>query len=78
MILFYDNFNDRNFTIIREQYQQQCGGLFPEVRDEHAIDEVVRQLKIKINTTESHELLYGCALSSCAEDSQKLVKAMLD
>lgn len=67
-------FHNQNFTIIREQYRQQCGGSFPEPCNESAVKEVARQLKIKIDTTESLELLRDCVISSSEEDSRTVVK----
>ncbi|CAF4435794.1 unnamed protein product [Rotaria sp. Silwood2] len=67
-------FNDRNFIIIRERYQQQCGGSFPELYDESAVKEVARQLKIKINTAEYLDLLRDCIFSSSMKDSRTLAE----
>ncbi|CAF4640531.1 unnamed protein product [Rotaria sp. Silwood2] len=67
-------FNDRNFIIIRERYQQQCGGSFPELYDESAVKEVARQLKIKINTAECLDLLRDCIFSSSMKDSRTLAE----
>jgi hypothetical protein len=72
------DFNDRNFITIRERYEQQCGGSFPESKDECAVKEVARQLKIKTDTTESLELLRDCVFISNIEDSRNVVKATCD
>ncbi len=71
------SFNDDNFRIIREQYRQQCGGSFPTSLNELAADEVPEQLNIKIDTSESLQLLYDCVSSSEINVSRLLVKKKL-
>ena len=67
-------FSDRKFIIIREKYQEQCGGSFPEEQDESAIREVARQLKIQIDTDESWSLLCDCVVTPNMEESMNLAK----
>jgi hypothetical protein len=66
--------NHKNFTTIRDQYQQECGGSFPSLNNESALKKVAQRLKINIDT--NFDILCEC-MESDEKTSQLMVQSVL-